>query len=127
MRAMVARLPRVACAILYAVGTAACSRSVGVDELAGLYRANHELGTDLVDVQAGGTYIHRFTRNGTAVSEEGTWQIESDPHLTVTFNRFRWVDGVGSAQPGFWVVTPVRRWGRVNLPIDEDKGFFYVK
>jgi len=117
-----------ACSLL-----AACV-PVHADDVVGRYRLNQGHATDVVEVRANGTYIHRYTAPPRpAVVDSGRWTLEQvNDRPAVVFDGFvhhsrseffPWAPIEPSIFPA-----PVERTGStLKLTVDDDINLAYVK
>jgi hypothetical protein len=133
-------------ALLAALVLVGCSHKVGPSDVLGTYVANRDKGVDVLEIKKDGTYFytcklgkapdfantgHR-TNSSPDVSDftnENHWSLhyeDSEPRLT--FDNFRFCARDYRRAAGFWDVSVQRSWrGAIQLPIDRDVNFYFVK
>ena len=125
-------LPLVGIAAMLLVG---CKQRLAHDDLVGTYRLNRPGAEDVLVLNGGGRYVHRFTpADGSTSADSSTWTLEEhDGEQRIVFSDFlmrapKEDDTTRTQVRGFWaaLVSPARS-GDVRLLVNDDLGWYYVR
>ena len=125
----------ITCVLSFIAVISACSRPATQDEALGTYAMNKGKARDTLIVYPNGTYARRYAVPGAAiVVDSGRWTWDTlKTERILTLEKFvpRWNDELyppTRATSGFWSARPERRFdGTVNIPVERDIGWIYVR
>lgn len=108
-----------------------CSGEIDIKTVIGNYVANHQKGTDTLELRPDGTYNYQYIfPDGGEIKISNKWEFNnSDGKPIITFHKFIFgLPGYGSKDPGFWIVEVKRTLtGDLRLVIDPDLNYYYIK
>lgn len=121
--------------VVMLIGTTACAERLdSPDEVVGTYRLRGGGYADLLIVQPGGHYEHRYSRaDGTAVVDSGTWEFLDVEGPSVVFADFYayWGHEKFPGAPlgrGYWPAQVERTLGgSTRIPVNDDLGLVYLR
>ena len=132
--------------LVVAVVLVGCSHKIGSLDVVGTYVANRGKGVDVLEVKRDGTYLYTcnpgkapdFSNTGhwkssssdvSSFTNENTWSLHyDDGEPRMTFDDFRFCALDYRKPAGYWDVSVQRSWrGRIQLPVDRDVNFYFVK
>lgn len=100
-------------------------------DVIGTYIANHGKGLDEIELKQDGTYIYRCELNdGSKVTNTSHWSFYDDHgEPRITFDHFQFcLTPYSKTPPGYWDVRVQRSMtGRLELALDSDVNFYYIK
>jgi hypothetical protein len=125
----------ISCAIVGAVAWGGCTRAPQREEVIGTYVLNKGRAHDELVLYPTSLYVHNYMPAGApAIIDSGQWRIDSrNGSYRLVFTKFimraRNESFPGAQQPrGTWVVTVDKTiTGKLQLEVDGDIGWYYVK
>jgi hypothetical protein len=124
---------RIAFILFMLVIASACSDRIAPESVVGTYHANHGHGEETLELFSDGKYVLTYSAPGQPVlRNENTWTFERDadgsPALTFKEYIFGYRYQPRTSRPGWWYVRVEKSWtGHIELNVDPDLGFYYVK
>jgi hypothetical protein len=123
------------CVLCLLAFVSACSSGIDRESVVGTYHANHGHGEEALELLANGRYVLTYSAPGQPVlRNESTWEIENDADGSAALSFKDYVFGYrnnvrpGTSRPGWWHVRIEKSWtGHVELNVDPDLGFYYIK
>jgi len=121
------------CALVLALFVSiGCTKAIDSFMVIGTYKANHGKGSDVLQLQADGIYLYRYTSaDGNELNNTSKWEFEyRDGKPTIAFSRFVFgLPGYREKGPGFWIVEVEKSiiGNTIHLCLDPDLGYFYDK
>jgi hypothetical protein len=126
------------CIAILAIG---CSPEVDRDRIIGEYEANHYRASDILEIRADGTYVHRYKEEGSeGIVNTNKWTLEQwqgKPLLIFEGwhpSRTKYPEQIEiggkkiGSESGRWPVrVEMSVLGKPRLCIDRDLGYFYLK
>lgn len=123
----------ITCALLFALAASiGCTKAIDRSMVVGKYNANHNKGSDSLELRADGVYLHHYTSaDGKELANTNRWKFEyQDGKPIITFVQFAFsLPGYGTKYPGFWIVEVKKSiiGNTLHLCIDPDLGYSYIK
>jgi hypothetical protein len=123
-----------------------CSRKVGISDVLGTYAANRGQTVDTLEIKKDGSYFYTCKLASTPdfgntahwsnaspdtsdFTNEDHWKLHiDDGKPRITLDHFRACARDYRRPPGFWDLPVERSWrGTIQLPIDSDVNYYWVK
>lgn len=111
-----------------------CGGTVGSNDPVGTYEANFDA-SDTLTLEKGGYYAHGFIVRGKTFKQRDRWELSPvDLHqreFVVTLENYKEPPPLYAVRPigrtGFFSPIVRRSFSRIQIVIDDDRGWFYAK
>lgn len=113
-----------------------CSTKVSLDEVVGIYAVRYPYGNESLQLYNDGTYtqVIRIDGESNAKESKGRWEFDKDESKVILSDAIIVDDGFGKLkpnyrklEPGLWILSAKKSFGKISLSFNPDQGFFFKK